>query len=289
MELTLAAAALAGLLSFLSPCVLPVVPAYLGQLGIVAVAGLGSRAFVTAGSSVSALSPAGATMGGVVRAAGPPGPLSSAADSTPARVSWGTSRGWRAMPNAIAFVLGFGTIFTLLGMTIYVAIGPLRVQHLDLLRQVGGIILILLGLNLMGILRVPRMMGTWRPLDGLLNRRSGGQRRGVLGGFTLGAIFAVGWTPCIGPTLGAILGLAAIGTSPQVVALLVAYSLGLGIPFIALALAVDRAPAITRPLIRHGRTIELVGGALVVLIGLAILFDWLAVLYRTFSFLVPQV
>ncbi|MDQ3406826.1 MAG: cytochrome c biogenesis CcdA family protein, partial [Chloroflexota bacterium] len=214
---------------------------------------------------------------------------SASGSSGPGDRSWGSSQGWRAMPNAIAFVLGFGTIFTLLGTTIYVAVGPLRVQHLDLLRQMGGIILILLGLNLMGLLRVTRLMGTWRPLDGLLSRRPGSQRRGVLGGFTLGAVFAVGWTPCIGPTLGAILGLAAIGTSPQVIALLVAYSLGLGIPFIALALAVDRAPAITQPLIRHGRTIELVGGALVVLIGLAILFDWLAVLYRTFSFLVPQV
>ncbi len=288
MELTLAAAALAGLLSFLSPCVLPVVPAYLGQLGVVAVAGMGSRAFVTAGSPVSALSPAGAMMAGVVSAPGSQGAASNIGVSA-ASPSWGTSRGWRAMPNAIAFVLGFGTIFTLLGTTIYVAVGPLRVQHLDLLRQAGGVILILLGLNLMGVMRVSRLMGTWRPLDGRMIRRPGSQRRGVLGGFTLGAIFAIGWTPCIGPTLGAILGLAAIGTSPQVVALLVAYSLGLGVPFIVLALAVDRAPAITRPLIRHGRTIELVGGALVVLIGLAILFDWLAVLYRTFSFLVPQV
>ncbi len=273
MELTLAVAALAGLLSFLSPCVLPVVPAYLGQLGIVAVAGMGTRTFVTAGSQAAAVV----------------GPGSGSGANPLARPSWGTFRGWRAMPNAIAFVLGFGTIFTLLGTTIYVAVGPLRVQHLDLLRQAGGIILILLGLNLMGLLRVSRLMGTWRPLDGLRGRRPGAQRRGVVGGFTLGAIFAIGWTPCIGPTLGAILGLAAIGTSPQVVALLVAYSLGLGIPFIALALAVDRAPAITRPLIRHGRTIELIGGALVVLVGLAILFDWLALLYRTFSFLVPQV
>jgi cytochrome c-type biogenesis protein len=288
VELTLAAAALAGLLSFLSPCVLPVVPAYLGQLGVVAVAGMGSRAFVTAGSPVSALSPAGATMAGVVSAPGSQGAASNIGVSA-ASPSWGTSRGWRAMPNAIAFVLGFGTIFTLLGTTIYVAVGPLRVQDLDLLRQAGGVILILLGLNLMGVMRVSRLMGTWRPLDGRMIRRPGSQRRGVLGGFTLGAIFAIGWTPCIGPTLGAILGLAAIGTSPQVVALLVAYSLGLGVPFIVLALAVDRAPAITRPLIRHGRTIELVGGALVVLIGLAILFDWLAVLYRTFSFLVPRV
>lgn len=281
MELTLAAAALAGFISFLSPCVLPVVPAYLGQLGVVAVAGSGGRTFVTSGPSMAAapvpeLSPAGmAAMGGQGQVPQPP--------------SWGASRGWRAMPNAFAFVLGFGTILTLLGTTVYVAVGPLRVQNLELLRQVGGVILIVMGLNLMGLLRVSRLMGSWRPLDGLMSRRPGGRSQGVLGGFTLGAIFAVGWTPCIGPTLGAILGLAAIGTSPQVIALLVAYSLGLGIPFIALALAVERAPAITRPLIRHGRTIELIGGGLVVLIGLAILFDWLAVLYRTFSFLVPRV
>ncbi|MEJ7752989.1 MAG: cytochrome c biogenesis protein CcdA, partial [Candidatus Limnocylindrales bacterium] len=151
MELTLAAAALAGLLSFLSPCVLPVVPAYLGQLGIVAVAGMGARTLVTAGSQVAAVV----------------GPGSGSGANHLARPSWGTSRGWRAMPNAIAFVLGFGTIFTLLGTTIYVAVGPLRVQHLDPLRQAGGIILIMLGLNLMGLLRVSRLMGTWRPLDGL--------------------------------------------------------------------------------------------------------------------------
>jgi cytochrome c-type biogenesis protein len=102
-------------------------------------------------------------------------------------------------------------------------------------------------------------------------------------------VFAVGWTPCIGPTLGAILTLSAISPGPEVVLLLVAYSLGLGIPFVALALAVERAPAITRPLLRHGRSIEIVGGGLVVLIGLAIIFDWLAIFARALSFLWPQV
>jgi cytochrome c-type biogenesis protein len=261
VELTLAAAFVAGLVSFLSPCVLPVVPAYLGQLGVVAVAGLGSQVVAT-GSGEAALAPS--------------------------RPSWGAHGGWRTLPNALAFVLGFGTVFTLFGTTVYVAAGPLR-DNLPLFRTIGGILVVILGLNLMGVLR-PSLLGwSWRPLDRFVGRRPGAERKGILGGFTLGAIFSVGWTPCIGPTLGAILGLAAVGASPQVVALFVAYALGLGVPFIVLALMVDRAPAITRPLLRHGRTIEVIGGALVVLIGLAIVFDWLAILYRTFSFLVPQV
>ena len=71
--------------------------------------------------------------------------------------------------------------------------------------------------------------------------------------------------------------------------LFASYSLGLGLPFIALALTLDRAPSITRPLLRHGRLIEIIGGALVVVIGLAIFFDWLTILYRTFANFVPRV
>jgi len=277
MELTLAAAFIAGLISFISPCCLPVVPAYLGQLGVVAVAGIGGQATAST-TAVSTMTPAAA---GVA-------PGTGTAAVIPPRPSWGRSRGLRTLPNAFAFVLGFGAIFTLLGTTAYVAAGPLR-ENLPLLRQVGGVILIVLGLNLMGILRFPWLARSWRPLDRRVTQRPGAERRGLLGGFSLGAIFAIGWTPCIGPTLGAILTLSAFGTSPQVIGLFVAYSIGLGVPFIALALAVERAPGITRPLLRHGRTIEILGGALVVAIGLAILFDWLAILYRTFSFLVPLV
>ncbi|MBA2489991.1 MAG: cytochrome c biogenesis protein CcdA [Chloroflexi bacterium] len=273
MELTLAAAVIAGIVSFLSPCVLPVVPAYLGQLGVVAVAALP----VAASSTISGMTPLAAT----VTPAGP-------SVATPAGPTWGTSRGWRTLPSAIAFVVGFGTVFTVFGVTVYQAAGPLF-ENLPVLRQVGGLILVLLGLNLMGVLRISRLAGSWRPFDRPFRTR-GPRRSGILGGLTLGGIFAVGWTPCIGPTLGAILTLSSqLGTTVEVVALLVAYSLGLGVPFVILALAVDRAPAITGPLVRHGRTMEIVGGALVVVIGLAITFDWLAFLYRTFSFLVPQV
>ena len=185
-------------------------------------------------------------------------------------------------------MLGFGTVFTILGLTLTAAMAPLR-EYLPLLRQLGGILLIILGLNLMGVFRVRRLAGSWRPLDRLVSFRPAGPRRGITGGLVLGAVFAVGWSPCIGPTLGAILTLAAVGSSTQAAALLIAYSLGLGIPFLLLAVAADRSPAITRPLLKHGHTIEVIGGALVVVMGLAILFDWLAIFSNTFVAFWPQV
>ncbi len=259
MEVSLLAAILAGIISFLSPCVLPVVPAYLGQLGVV-----------------------------VVRT---PEEIAAGVDA-PAAGSWGRGRGWRALPGAVAFVLGFGSVFTLTGLALSAAVDPFR-AYADALRIVSGGLLILLGLNLMGVLRPAALMRTWRPLA---ERTGGGfgarrpQRRGVIGGLLLGATFAIGWSPCIGPTLGAILGMSVTyGPGPEVALLLIAYSLGLGVPFLLLALAVDRAPAITRPLVRHGRTIEIVGGALVIAIGLAIMFDVLSLIARAFSAFIPQV
>jgi cytochrome c-type biogenesis protein len=277
MDLTLGAALLAGLLSFLSPCVLPVVPAYLGQLGIIAVhnpLAAASTGLIAAGAVASAGMPS--APGGVIGSVSPPPHARR------------LSSGWRAMPNAFAFVLGFSVVFTVLGVAAYFVAGPLR-DNLPLLRQVGGIILVILGLNLMGVLRFQRLARSWKPLERFGGERPGARRGGVVGGFALGSVFAVGWTPCIGPTLGAILTMAAVGTSPQVVGLLVAYSIGLGIPFILMALAVDRAPLITRPLLRYSRQIEVAGGALIVFLGLALFFDWLGMFARAFSFLWPNV
>jgi cytochrome c-type biogenesis protein len=278
-DLTLLVAFGAGVLSFLSPCVLPLVPAYLGQLTAVAVA--------------------------------------AAAGGTPSR--------WTAFRHAMAYVAGFGAVFTLLGVTAtFVAAG--FSEYMPVLRQVGGAILIILGLNLAGVLRIPRLDRTWRPLDagasgslasatGTISlsaapavavggaggvgggpatpgfgERLGGRlvssRGGWLASFGLGAIFAVGWTPCIGVILGGILGLASTSqTVLQGGLLLVAYTAGLGLPFLAIALLYDRAPGLLRPLVRHGQAVSVIGGALVVLIGIAMLMDWLARIPSLFPFL----
>ncbi|HYM82588.1 MAG TPA: cytochrome c biogenesis protein CcdA [Candidatus Dormibacteraeota bacterium] len=263
-DLTIAVAVAAGLISFLSPCVLPLVPAYLGQLTAVAVAGSTS--------------------------------------GTPSR--------WLAFRHAAAYVLGFGAVFTLLGITATFALGPLA-DALPVLRRLGGLVLIVLGLSLAGILRIGLLERSWRPLEAgaaasvasatgtMAFARAGGTassgerlgsrlvsaRGGWLASFGLGAIFAVGWTPCIGVILGGILGLAASSrTMLQGAVLLVAYTLGLGIPFLVVGALFDRAPALLRPLVRHGRAVSLVGGLLVVGIGVAMLLDWLTLLPQYFQF-----
>ena len=266
-ELTILVALAAGLISFLSPCVLPLVPAYLGQLSAISVAG--------------------------------------AEAPRPDR--------WLALRHAIAFVAGFTVVFTLLGLTAtYLASG--LVDVLPALRTVGGAVLIVLGLSLAGILRIPVLERTWRPLDAgaagslatttgsialstgrpdarpTLGDRLGGALVGPNGGWLaslgLGSIFAVGWTPCIGIILGGILTMAATsGTVAQGTLLLIAYCLGLGVPFLAIALAYDRAQSLVRPLLRHGRTVSLIGGLLVSAIGIAMVLDLLRLLPRYFQFL----
>jgi cytochrome c-type biogenesis protein len=271
MDLTVALALGAGLLSFLSPCVLPLVPAYIGQLSAVAVVGR--------------------------------------AGAVPSR--------WLAVRHALAYVVGFGAVFTILGVTATYAAGPLF-DYLPILRQVGGVLLIVLGLNLAGVLRIPALDRAWRPLEagaagsvasatgtvalasapalGAANGarigagtgarfgdRLGGRIVGTSGGwlasFGLGAIFAIGWTPCVGVILGGILTLAATsGSTAQGAILLVAYTAGLGIPFVLIATAYDRAPRLLAPLLRRGQLVSIIGGVLVIAIGIAMLFDWLALL-----------
>jgi cytochrome c-type biogenesis protein len=261
-NLTILVALIAGVISFLSPCVLPLVPAYIGQLTAVAVADAGS-------------------------------PLTSRT---------GPSR-WTAFRHALAYVAGFGAVFTFLGVTATFAAAGLS-PWMPVLRQVGGILLILLGLNLAGVLRIPRLERNWRPLDtgaaaslatatgsmslapasgpGLGDRLGGrlvSSRGGWVASFGLGAIFAIGWTPCIGVILGGILGLASTSaTVGQGAILLVAYTVGLGLPFLLIALAYDRAPALLRPLVRHGQAVSVIGGLLVVFIGVAMVLDWLTLL-----------
>jgi len=265
-DLTLGAALLAGLVSFLSPCVLPVVPAYLGQLGAFAV--------TNASATPTAAEPPGRS--GMLAVAG--GPAIAAVVPSPSLAA----RRWAVLPHALAFVLGFTAVFTTLGITASYALGGLGPQ-LPLLRQIGGVILVILGLNMAGVLSLSALARSWRPLDAFEARRGPVASRTPLGAFGLGSVFALGWTPCIGPTLGAIFGLALAGPTAQAGSLFVAYSIGLGLPFLGLALALDRAPGLIRPLLRHTRTVEIIGGVLVALIGLAIVFDWLGFFYRSFG------
>ena len=270
-DLTFLVAIAAGLLSFLSPCVLPLVPAYVGQLTRVAVR--------------------------------------SAAD--PSRAP---SR-WVALRHAFAYVAGFGLVFTVLGVTATFAGGALG-AYLPALRRIGGVVLILMGLNLAGILTIARLQRTWQPLlvggasslatsgggsvigrpvnpgehhvslGDRLGARITGSGNAWLASFGLGVIFAVGWTPCIGTILGGILTLAA--TSDGVLRggiLLAGYTLGLGVPFLVLGVLYDRSPALLRPLVKHGQAVTMIGGLLVVAIGLAMLFDLLILIPRYFTFL----
>jgi cytochrome c-type biogenesis protein len=263
-DYTILLAVVAGLISFLSPCVLPLVPAYMGQLTAVAVASQGSG-------------------------------------TTPSR--------WAAVRHALAYVAGFGTVFTLLGVTATFA-GGLLADYLGLLRTVGGIVLVVMGLSLAGILRIPFLERSWRPLDagasaGLssmtgrmtlapaggstvgsrVGSRLVGGRAGLWTAFTLGAVFAVGWTPCIGAILGGILTLAATSEGRLQGGLLLAgYTAGLGIPFVLIAAFYDRSRGLVRFLVRHGRTVSLIGGLLVAAIGVAMIFDLLILLPQYFQF-----
>lgn len=270
-DFTIAVAVGAGVISFLSPCVLPLVPAYLGQMSAIAVA-------------------------------------ASETGAPPSR--------WTAVRHALAYVAGFGVIFTIIGITATFLGGPL-VDFLPALRVLGGLILIVMGLALAGILPIAALERTWRPLDtgatqslatvtgtvalaspgsssspgaspGMADRlgsRLVSSKGGWVASFGLGAIFAVGWTPCIGLILGGILTMAATsGTAAQGGILLIAYTLGLGLPFIAIAAVYDKAPAITAPLLRHGKTVSLIGGLLVAAIGVAMVFDWLSLLPQYFDF-----
>lgn len=266
-DYTILVAVAAGLISFLSPCVLPLVPAYLGQLTALAVAGRQGR--------------------------------------EPSR--------WVAVRHALAYVAGFGAVFTLLGVTAAFAGGAMA-DYIKPLRVIGGVVLVIMGFSLAGLLRIPILERTWRPLDagaasGLTSRTGGvtlapaggdpgggfgrrmgerlvGGRGGLAAAFALGAVFAVGWTPCIGAILGGILTMAATSdTKLQGALLLVGYTAGLGIPFVLIAAFYDRATPVTRALVRHGAIVSLIGGLLVVAIGLAMIFDLLVLLPRYFQFM----
>ena len=232
-EIGYLAAAGAGVVSFLSPCVLPLVPAYLG--------------FV-AGTSLDQLTTA------------------ESSDSAAAR---------RVLLSATAFVLGFTAVFVALGASAS-ALHPLLFEHLGLLSKVAAALIVVFGLHYLGVFRA---LGLLRFLDREVRFQQTGPPTHWIGAFAVGLAFAFGWTPCIGPILAVILTLA--GSSDSLaygVSLLTAYSLGLGVPFLAAAAALPAFMRFSRLLRRHLRTIERAAGGMLVATGVAIWFDWLSAL-----------
>jgi cytochrome c-type biogenesis protein len=221
-------AAGAGLLSFISPCVLPLLPAYLGYI---------------TGYSAEQL-------------------------ATQREVSVRT----QVLLHSLAFVAGLAIVFTLLGASATL-LGRTLLRNLELVSRVGGLLVIIFGLHTLGLVRIPLLYQEKRvnlPLP---------SKGGLLGALVLGAVFAAGWTPCVGPFLASLLTLASQEqTVGQGMLLLFVYSLGLGTPFVLAGLATERSLAVVGSLKRHLRLVEIVSGALLVLMGLLLFTERLSLL-----------
>lgn len=209
------AAFVAGLASFLSPCVLPMVPAYASFLA--RLAGSGSDG---SGPSRSLVLP------------------------------------------ALLFVLGFSTVFIVLGSSASAA-GALLIPYKAVLGRIAGLVVVAFGVLALGVVRVPWLYREFR-MD-----PAAAKRFGVWGAPVMGAAFGFGWTPCVGPILGSILLLAGSGTSVAAGAgLLAAYSIGLGVPFVLFAVFLARLTPLLRWLERHSRAVSLVSGSVLIAFGL---------------------
>lgn len=222
-------ALLAGAISFASPCVLPLIPGYVGYLG---------------------------GMTGTL--ARQPGALAAAGTTTTA-ARRATGQG-RLLLGVLLFVLGFSAVFVLLGV-VFGGLGLALRPWLDVVTRVMGVVVVLMGLAFMGA--VPFLQRD--------RRLHLSPRAGLWGAPLLGAVFGLGWAPCIGPTLSAVLLLSLEDGDPARGGLLAAaYCLGLGVPFVVIALLYSRTTRAMGFLRRHRVTIMRIGGAMLVLLGLAL-------------------
>ena len=207
----------AGVISFLSPCVLPLVPGYVSYVA--------GDALAISGEPVKPLA---------------------------------------ALRLSLCFVLGFSTVFVILGASA-TSLGQLLLAYRYEANLIGGAVVILLGLFMIGLAKLPWLQREFRLHPGLLGGRP-------LAAYVIGIAFAFGWTPCIGPVLGAILTTSAVSaTVPQGIALLTFYSIGLGLPFLAAAVFTDTLMLRLSGLRRLGRTLQLGAGAIVAGMGVAML------------------
>lgn len=212
---------LAGLVSFASPCVVPLVPGYLSYLA--AVVGV---------------------------------------DEAPGAVKAPPSARWRVAGSAALFVAGFTAVFVL-GTVAVLGMTTTLITNQLVLQRVGGVLTIVMGLVFVGFVPALQRQARFTPR----------QLSTVAGAPLLGAVFALGWTPCLGPTLTGVITVASATDGASVVrgiALVIAYCLGLGVPFVALAFGSAAAVAGLGWLRRHTRALQIVGGVLLIAVGVAL-------------------
>jgi cytochrome c-type biogenesis protein len=247
-DVTLLAAFGAGLLSFISPCVLPLVPGYLSYISGLSLDEMRGTAVVAGGTAVAVARPAAARR--------------------------------QVAIASLAFIIGFSLVFIALGAAAS-AIGQFLIQKQEIFNRIAGAVIIVFGLHTMGVLRIEWLYQERRV-------QTSRKPAGVFGAGLVGVAFAFGWTPCIGPILAGILALAGSqDTVGQGVQLLAVYSLGLGVPFMATALMINRFFSAMGRIRRHYHTIELVSGALLVIIGLLIFTNRFTVIAKWLTQYLP--
>jgi cytochrome c-type biogenesis protein len=245
--LALPVAAAAGAVTFLSPCCLPLVPGYLSF--VTGMAGAGGPSSPAAPASVPAASAAGASASGVAVAA----PPLAATTAVPPR--------GRVVAGTALFVLGFSVVFMAYGAALG-GLGHLLTGHARVLTQVLGGLTILLGLLFAGAFDRFTFAGR-------IARPAARPKAGLAGAPLLGVMFGLGWTPCIGPTLTAVLALSAsTGTVARGAMLAFVYALGLGVPFLLVSFGFQVAMRAFAFFRRHARLVTRIGGAMLICVGL---------------------
>jgi cytochrome c-type biogenesis protein len=170
---------------------------------------------------------------------------------------------FRVFINSLFFVLGFTIIFTLLALILYILVSGLGEARVWFDR-IAGLVIIIFGLHIMGVINI-RFLNYQAKID----KKS--RKTGVLSSFLMGIVFGAGWTPCIGPILSGILFTSASAQNPVLAALLlVVFSMGIGIPFILTAVATNRFLAIFEGIKRHYRTIEIISGVFLIILGVLV-------------------
>ena len=248
----------AGLLSVASPCVLPLIPAYLGYLTGASLEGTAETKSV--GMQTVAAGAGGGSVGSV---------------SVPA-----SSGGGMPSPflHSLAFVSGFSLVFIAFGISLGL-LGFILRDNIDIILKVSGSLLIVMGLHLANVITIPFLEQDRRFDVG------SGQKVGYGRSFVVGSAFSAGWSPCIGPTLGAILVLAvSSGTVLQAGILLLVYSIGLSIPFLAMGVAYSSVKPIYLRMKRYMGVVNYVSGALLIVIGILIFTDSLINFNSLFNF-----